>query len=99
MMSYLDQIAAVLESAARCKQAYFWTPGKTAADRRRREAAISVPEVSWTEGGHEYTARFSYSESCHHVYAYGTYTRDGNKTTITAIRNSYARLRAEEVLR
>lgn len=90
----LNQIARIIEEASICKSAYFWTPGSTAAQRRRNEQRHNVESISWTEGGHTYQAAYKYYESCSHVYACGIYYRDRKRTTIVSIRNSYRRLLA-----
>lgn len=92
MKETITKIGDIINTAEDCKRAYFWTPGGNAGARRANERKHDKPEVAWSEGGHEYTARFDYSESCHHVYAKGIYTKDGQRTTLTAIRNSYKRL-------
>lgn len=93
----LEKIAAIeriVEEAAKCRYAYFWTPGSSAGSRRSAERWHSVPEVCWTDGKDSYSAEFRYSESCHHVYAKGYYYRNGERTTLTAINNSLKRLKA-----
>lgn len=52
----------------------------------------NIEPFEWSESGDTYTARFVYEESCNNVYAYGVYTRDGKKTTLTAIKNSLKRM-------
>lgn len=95
MIAKIKSIEDIIEQAEICKSAWLWTPGANAATRRWNERKHSRPEVAWTEGGHDYTARFDYRETCSHVYASGCYTRDGVKTTLTAIRNSLRRMTAE----
>ena len=94
MNTTISALSEIVATADDCKRAYFWAPGGNAAARRLNEHRRNKPEIAWTEGGHAYTARFDYSESCHHVYASGHYTRDGQKTTLTAIRNSLKRMEA-----
>lgn len=91
----LHQIDTLLTIAQRHKNSYFWTPPGHAAERRAYEKRNSVELITWEEGGHEYTAEYTVSCSCKNVYAYGNYTRDGKRTTITAIRNSYLRMLAD----
>lgn len=88
-------IRQILEEAERMKNAYFFSPPQSAGERRNYEKFHSCPEITWTESGHIFTASFSVSCSCRNVYAAGDYTKDGKKTTLTAIRNSYKRLTAE----
>lgn len=51
--------------------------------------------VEWDEGGNRWTAKFMADCSGKNVYAQGEYTKNGAKTTITAIKNSIARFTAE----
>ena len=74
------------------RYAFYMTPPSSVAGRRWEEKLRTVPEFSWTEGGHKYTACYKVTCSCAHVYASGYYTRDGKKTNLTAIKNSLKRL-------
>lgn len=90
----LEKIGTVIETAERMKNAYFWNPPTSASSRRSYEARNTTPTFTWKESGHVYTARFETVCSCAHVYTKGFYTKDGRKTTLTAIRNSFKRLAA-----
>lgn len=89
----LNAIGAIINEAETMKSAYFFNPPSSAGARRSYEKQHSHDLVEWDEKGHHYTAEYTVSCSCHNVYANGNYTKDGNKTTLTAIRNSYKRLR------
>lgn len=86
----------LVEIADHYRYAYYMTPSSLAAGRRLEEKRGTVPEFAWTEGGHKYTACYKVTCSCAHVYASGYYTRDGKKTNLTAVKNSMARLEAEQ---
>lgn len=88
----IRDLTALIEEADRMKAAYFFLPPASAGGRRSYEKYHSHEELSWTEGGHEYTAAYTVTCSCKNVYAKGEYTRDGKKTTLTAIRNSLNRM-------
>lgn len=90
----IDGIREIIREAERMKNAYFWDSPKTAGQRRSYEKQHSHEEISWHENGADWSARYDVSCSCHNVYAYGTYTRNGRKTTLTAVRNSLARMTA-----
>ena len=92
----VHQIRALIAVAEHYRYAYYMTPSSSAAGRRWEEKRGTVPEFTWTEGGHEYTACYKVTCSCASVYAKGYYTRDGKKTNLTAIKNSLARLEAEQ---
>lgn len=94
MKEIICKIGAIIDEAERMKGAYFFSPPGNASGRRSYERYHSHDMIEWTEGGHTYTAEYVVSCSCKNVYAYGKYTKDGNKTTLTAIKNSYKRLTA-----
>ena len=89
----IADIEMIVDEAERMKKAYFYTPPMNAAGRRSYEQYHSHGPVEWSEGGHTYSAEYSVSCSCHNVYAKGIYYRDGNKTTLTTIKNSLKRLK------
>lgn len=89
----LEQILAIIEEAEAMRGAYYYTPPSHAGARRSYERQHTRPEVQWEEGGHVYTARYDVTCSCRNVYARGAYTRDGKPTTLTAVKNSYRRMK------
>lgn len=93
IMTKLNNIISLAEEM---RNAYFWSSPGNAASRRWYERNHSVDKIEWDEGGHHYTAEYDTTCSCHHIYASGYYTRDGKKTTLTAIRNSYKRMEAAD---
>lgn len=92
----IHQIRALIAVADHYRCAFYMTQPSSAGWRRSEEKQGTVPEFSWTEGGHKYTACYKVTCSCAHVYASGYYTRDGKKTNLTAIKNSLRRLEAEQ---
>lgn len=94
MESIIESIREIIREADHMKNAYFWAPPCHASERRAYEKKHSHSVVTWTENGNEFTAEYTVTCNCHNVYAFGTYTRNGNKTTLTAIKNSFKRLSA-----
>lgn len=94
-MNVVNEIEKIINEAERMRSSYFYNPPKCAGMRRSYEKYHSHDEISWEENGHSYTAKFSVQCSCRNVYAYGEYTKDGKKTTLTTIKNSYKRLKGE----
>lgn len=92
----INKIRNLVNLAEEFRGAYFFTPPCTAGARRSYEKRHTVPEFSWEEGGNTYTAEFIVDCSCKNVYAHGNYTKNGNKTTLTAIKNSLKRLEAAQ---
>lgn len=90
----IRKLSEIVREADRMQKSYFWKPPTSAGARRGYEKQHSHPEIKWEENGHEWTARYDVICSCSYVYAAGTYTRDGRKTTLTAIRNSLLRMTA-----
>lgn len=91
------QIYAIIDNAETCRNSFYWHPSGNAGGRRANERKFNVPQVVWQDGDDIYTAEFCYRESCTHVYAHGYYTKNGNKTTLTAVRNSLKRLIPHDV--
>lgn len=88
----INAVRSIVKQAEKFKGCYLWRPEKLAGARRSMEKRESRDTVEWTEGGHTYTARFVVECNCRHTEAHGYYTKDGKKTTLTAIRNSLKRM-------
>ena len=86
------KIEAIINEAENMKNCYFWNSPATASARRSYEEKHTHEEISWTDGKDTYTAEFVVICSCKNIYAQGHYTKNGNKTTLTAIKNSLKRL-------
>lgn len=95
MKEIVAAVAAIIAEAETMKNAYFFSSPASASSRRSYEKYHSHELVEWEENGHKYTAEYTVSCSCRNVYASGTYTKDGKKTTLTAIKNSYKRMSEE----
>lgn len=91
----ISKLQAIINEAERMRSAYFFTPPTNASARRSYEQYHSHDEIQWQDGKDVFTARFTVSCSCHNVYAQGVYTRNGQKTTLTAVKNSLKRLQQE----
>ena len=91
-MDVIGKIYNVLYEVDRCKGSYFWRPASSAKTRRYNEQKHNIEPFEWSESGDTYTAGFIYEESRNNVYTYGVYTRNGKKTTLTAIKNSLKRM-------
>ena len=87
-------VAAIIAEAEYMKNAYFWRSPMSAGARRSYERQHTRAAVTWTEGGHTYTAAYTVRCTCGNIYAAGDYTRDGERTTLLAIRNSHKRMAA-----
>ena len=88
----ISDIKEIIREAMYMKNAYFFSPPNRANDRRWYEERHSYDAVTWSEGGSTYTASFEVECTCRYVCAKGYYTKDGNTTTLKAIRYSVARL-------
>lgn len=95
MGNTISAIKTIIDEADRMRGAYYFIPPSSAGGRRSYERYHSHDEITWEEGGHVYTAKYTVSCSCKNVYASGEYTKDGNKTTLTTIKNSYKRMTAQ----
>lgn len=94
MNELINNIKHLIETAEKFRNSYFWTSPSSAGMRRSYEKQNSVPMIEWDEGGNHYTAEYNVSCSCKNIYASGIYTKNGNKTTLTTIKNSLKRLEA-----
>lgn len=95
LVSTITAVQAIVNEAETMRGAYFFQSPGNARSRRWYESNHSHPEVRWTDGKGTYTASYTVSCSCRNVYASGTYTKDGKKTTLTAIKNSLNRMLLE----
>ncbi len=94
MKETIKKIGELIEKAEDLKNAYFWTPPQIAAQRRYYEEKNSIPKIEWKENGDDYSAEIEVKCSCNNIYVTKNFYRNGKKTTITAIKNSYKRLTA-----
>lgn len=92
----LKKIWEIIEEAENMRNAYFFTPPQRASARRSYEEKHSHGPVTWDDNGHAYSAELSVICTCHNVYVRGNYSRDGKKTTLNAVKNSYWRLKGAE---
>ena len=90
----ISEIERIEAEAERMKLCYFWGGEGNRQHRDWYEKKHSVAEVEWWEDGHHYSA--SFDVECHYSYtkATGYYMKDGEWTTLTAIRNSRKRMEA-----
>ncbi len=95
MNTIATQIADIIAQAEKFRSVYFWRPEGSAGGRRSMERRESRPEIQWQDGKDTYTAAFEVSCYCSHTEARGVYTKNGRKTTLTAIRNSARRMGAD----
>ena len=86
------KIEAIVNEAESMKNSYFWNSPSTASARRSYEKKHTHDEITWMDGKDIYTAEFVVTCSCKNIYAQSRYTKNGNKTTLTAIKNSLKRL-------
>ena len=92
MTETIKKINEIITEAAAMKGCYFWQSPGSAGARRSYEKKHSHDEITWTDGKDTYTAEYSVRCSCSNIYATGTYTKNGKKTTLLAIKNSLKRL-------
>lgn len=89
----IESIELIVMEAETMKNAYFFRSPVTASARRSYERIHSHDVIEWIEGENVYTAEYRVRCSCNNVYAEGVYTKDGKRTTLTAIKNSLKRLK------
>lgn len=91
----INALESIIATAEKFKGAYFFTPPGNANGRRSYEEYYSIPFFAFEYNGIEYTCEYRISCSCRNVYAKGIYTRNGSKTTLTAIKNVLKKMKAE----
>lgn len=94
MTKVIGKLEYLFDQARKYKNCYFWNSYGNSQERDRKSRAESIPEFSWDEGGHHYTAEFVVEYRYSYVKATGYYTKDGKITNLTAIKNSYKRMTA-----
>lgn len=92
-------LETLFKTAEKFKSCYFWRSPQKAADRRYYEKQYSIPEFTFEYGGKTYNVEYSVNCTCNNVYARGRYYRDGNKTTITALKNVYRKIQQEGAIK
>lgn len=92
----MTKVEEIIKEAEAMRSSYFYKSPSSAGARRSYEKRHSHSEVTWSEGGHTYSASYVVQCSCSNVYASGVYMKDGVKTTLTAIKNSYKRMGGQE---
>ena len=90
-VAQLERLISVADKYAHC---WFWKPACNAAGRRQEERNNTVDYFTWEDDGHVYSGEFDVTCSCKNIYAKGRYTKDGKKTTLLAVKNSYKRIKA-----
>lgn len=93
----LSICSAIIATAEKFKNAYFFSSPKNAAGRRLYEKLYSIPETEFVYGGDKYTVEYEVSCTCNNVYAKGYYTRNGEKITLRAIKKIAAEITAAGV--
>lgn len=95
----IKKLEEIVNTADKFKNSYFWSPPKNAAARRSYEVYYTKDEIKWIDGKDTYTASFDVQCSCRNIYAKGHYTKNGNKTTLLAIKNSLKRIKEAQNVR
>lgn len=88
----LSICSAIIATAEKFKNAYFFNSPKNASGRRSYEKLYSIPETAFEYNGDTYTVEYNVTCSCNNVYAKGYYTRNGEKITLRTIKKIAAEL-------
>ena len=94
-MEKLNAIKRIIDEADNMRKTFFTTPPFFASERRIYEKKHSHGLITWAENGHNYSAELCVTCSGRNIYAKGNYTKDGEKTNLTTIKNSYGRMLKE----
>lgn len=74
------------------KGSYFWTPFRKADDRRKSEEKAEFEEVEFEYMNNNYKISASATVSCKNFYFDKVIKRNGEKTTMTVIKNLIKKL-------
>lgn len=92
-LEIITKLEKLFDTAEKYKNSFSWYHDNGNIKQREcREKQDSIDEFEWYENGDKYTAEYTVRIRRYNVYAYGTYTKNGIPTTLTAIKNSYKRL-------
>ena len=94
MKKVIATVGQIEKLAYKYRNSWFWTKNGNSSSRSWQESRDRVDCIEWSEGYHTYSASWNVSISRRNVYVHAVYFRDGKKTTLTAIRNSAARIKA-----
>lgn len=95
MKMVVAAVEQIEKLAYKYRNSWFWSENGNSSSRSWKESQDRVDCIDWIEGGHAYSASWHVSISRRNVYVHAIYLRDGKKTTLTAIRNSAARIKAK----
>lgn len=96
-MEIVSLISSIIANHEMFKSSIKRSP-RTYAERRAFEQRYRIPERSFRYNGHDYTVEYIVDCSGYCIYAKGYYYKDGERTTLTAIKNIHKQLLAKGVL-
>ena len=91
----LKQIKEIIDTARYFRDCYTWyhMPVLSESERKEYEEYHTKPTVTWVEGGNTYSASYEVKMlKDSRIIARGHYTRNHEKTTLSAVVNSYNRI-------
>lgn len=91
----IDILQRILETAHHFKGAYFFKPPATVELCLEYEKQHSIPQQRIVFNGNVYTVAFTVVCTRSNVFAYGSYTRNGDECNLTVIENLLTRLKCE----
>lgn len=71
---------------------------RTNAEKRAFEKRYRIPEHHFEYCGHKYSVEYVIDCSGYTIFAHGYYYKDGEKTTLTTLKNIHKQLAAKGVL-
>lgn len=92
----LAKIKNIIDIADFCMHAYMWTNQISPESCDANNKAFNHETVAWRDGNDIFEASFVFRQNMRGTYAKGIYFRNGEKTTLTAVKNSYKRLTASD---
>ena len=91
----MNTIETIIKTAEKFRSSYFWSSPGNAGECRSYEKKYSVDPITFDWKGDTYSFAYSVECSCRNIYAQGCYYKNGNKTTLTTVKNLYRKMQAE----
>ena len=82
-----NQILETIETHDKYRNSFFWTPARTAGNRRQNEKRFPLKNYKILTKDGVLEVQMSYKESCNHIYYGLNVSLDGFKVTIRNLKN------------
>ncbi|MBP5673270.1 MAG: hypothetical protein J6X49_12845 [Victivallales bacterium] len=88
----LDELEKLLLTEKKWAGCYVWRNVPNRHTRDWLAKKNTCPEIVWQIGKQTYSAEYRIDSNSHGYLSYGIYTKNGKKTTLTAIKSCYYKM-------